>query len=158
VRINIPIWSRLTRVQRILLGVVVLIVVAFALAAGSSGREGEGSPDDAHHGVVGWLGGLFDGSTLVSRSALSGPCLPTSGPLEVDGSCTVHVAAGSGDVRKLKLRPRTPIVVRAPIPGQDRTGEQHVAANTEVDVAVNADATDVVLRCDGDSTCVVDLA
>jgi hypothetical protein len=155
-KLRIPILSKLSRLQRILLAAVVLVVVLFVLAAGNGSGSGTGS---AQHpgGIVGWLGDLFGGSTVVDRKDLSAPCLQPDGRLVVKDTCTLHVAAGSDDVRKVKLTAQAPVTVTAKAPGQDTTGTRDVAAGDELDVAVDQNANDIEIKCDAAQACVVEL-
>jgi hypothetical protein len=77
--IRIPILSTLTRLQRILLAAVALVIVLFIVAVGVGGGSSEGSPEDGQQGFVGWLGGLFGGSAAVDHHAITTGCLAPAG-------------------------------------------------------------------------------
>ncbi len=156
--IRIPVLSKLTRLQRILLAAVVVVIALFVVAAATGDRDGGAGAAQHPGGLVGWLGGLFGGSSTVDRKDLSADCLQDDGTLAIKGSCTLHVAAGSGNVRKVRLTARQAVSVRAKPPGQDTTGTRDVAAGDRLDVAVDQNANDIVITCTSGGTCVVTIA
>ena len=151
--VRIPILSRLTRIQRILLAVVVVIVIAFFFAVGCT--NGGSSNAAEPPGFVKAIGNLFR-APAVARKDITAPCLSPDGKLTIDGSCKVHVDAGSDDVRELKLKTVGAITVRAPVPRQDSIGEKQLEPGEEFKVAIDADAADIEIIC-AESPCVVSL-
>src|SRR5262245_28524577 len=95
-RIRIPLWSRLTRLQRILLGVVTAIVVLFVVTVGVGGVGGQADLSRPP-GFVTWLGDLFGGPPAVDPADVTGACVPTTGVpadglLEFGDTCVLQVA------------------------------------------------------------------
>jgi len=151
--VRIPILSKLTRIQRILIVVVAVVVTAFFFAVGCS-NDGQGNAAEPP-GFIQGIGDLF-GPPAVERKAITAPCLNPAGKLTIDGSCKVHVDAGSDDVRELKLKTEGAVTVRAPVPRQDSIGEKQVNPAEEISIAIDADAADIEIIC-ADSPCVVSL-
>lgn len=83
-RIRIPIWSRLTRLQRLLLAAVTVVVVLFVLTTSLGARHGDGDAGGGGlaepPGFVQWMGDLFGGSTRVDPADVSGDCPRASPP------------------------------------------------------------------------------
>jgi hypothetical protein len=159
IRIRIPIWSRLTRVQRILLASVAVIVLLFvtALAIGGSQDEGDAAKPP---GFVTWLGGQFAAPTAVDPADLSGACLPALGlpedhVLNIDANCDLRVAAHKGDLRELRLRAHGNVSVEAPLPRGDGSATKELDDGDELKVSVNADGADIMLTCSGSDKCAV---
>jgi hypothetical protein len=151
--VRIPILSKLTRVQRILIVVVAVVVTAFFFAVGCT-NDGQGNAAEPP-GFIKGIGDLF-GPPTVERKDITAPCLNPAGKLTIDGSCKVHVDAGSDDVRELKLKAEGAVTVRAPVPRQDSIGEKQVNAAEGISIAIDADAADIEIIC-ADSPCVVSL-
>jgi hypothetical protein len=154
---RIPVWSGLTRLQRILLGAIVVIVALFIVSAATSGRAGDGGPDSGRSGIVAWLGDLLGGSSTVDRKDLSADCLQPDGRLVINGSCVLRVARSDSDVRQVKLRARDALSVRAPAPRGDQVVTDDLDAGKDVAIAVNGDGADITLTCAGADTCVATL-
>jgi len=74
IRLRIPIWSRLTRVQRILLGVVALIVALFVLTVGLGGNRADVNLAEPP-AFVERLGSLFGGPPAVEPADVGGDCI-----------------------------------------------------------------------------------
>ncbi|MFC7483973.1 hypothetical protein ACFQX7_33555 [Luedemannella flava] len=108
VRLKIPIWSALGRLQRVLLGAVVVVVALFIASVSVGASQEPGDPASHPDGFVGWLGDLVGGPPAADRADLTGPCLVEDGTaLQVDGSCVVTVAASDESLRRITLRART---------------------------------------------------
>lgn len=74
-RIRVPIWSGLTRLQRLLLAAVTVVVVLFVLSTGLGARHGDGGGGLAEPpGFVQWMGDLFGRSSRVDPADLGGDC------------------------------------------------------------------------------------
>jgi len=74
IRLRIPIWSRLTRVQRILLGVIALIVALFILSVGLGGNRADVNLAEPPAFIKG-LGNLFGGPPAVEPADVGGDCI-----------------------------------------------------------------------------------
>lgn len=143
----------MTRSQKILLGVGVLIVVLFVLSVANGSRSGTGDAGSGRSGFVAWLGKLAGPPATVDRTDVTADCLQPGDRLEVKDSCTVTVAAGDG-TRSLKLHAENAVTVTAPVPNDDSTADHEAKAGEDVSVTVDADGADVVLRC---GSCVLTL-
>ena len=143
----------MTRSQKILLGVGVLIVVLFVLSVANGSRSGTGDADSGRSGFVAWLGKLAGSPPTVDRADVTADCLQPGDRLEVKDSCTVKVAAGKG-TRSLKLHAVDAVSVTAPEPNDDSTAEHDAAAGEDISVTVDEGGADVVLRW---GTCVLTL-
>jgi hypothetical protein len=161
-RLNIPVWSRLTRVQRILLGVVVLIVVLFIVTESIGVGRGDGDPSQPG-GLVTAMGQLFGKPPPVAPADLSGSCLPTGGipankTLPVNGSCILRVAKSADDLRQLALQAKGGVTIQAPVPRGDDTATKQLADGDKLNVSVNGDGADITLTCVGKDPCAVVLS
>ena len=159
-RLKIPIWSRLTRLQRILLGVIVAIVVLFIVAVGVGSGRGDGDPSHPG-GFVTLLGKMFGAPPGVAPADLSGACVPQEGvpsnkTLAVSGTCVLRVAKGDKDLRQLKLRAHGAVTVEAPVPRGDGTATKKLADGEDLTVSVNSDGADITLTC-GANACAIEL-
>ncbi|MFY1638007.1 hypothetical protein ACN27F_32810 [Solwaraspora sp. WMMB335] len=154
--VRIPVWSKLTRPQRILLVVVVVLVVGYGLALGGA-RSTDGSAADRPSGLVGWLGDRLAGTNDADRADLSAPCLRSDTQLDVAGTCTLTVAAVDGSaMRSVRMRTDAPLVVQATTPGGDTVVSSELAAGDDLSVSVDSTGGDIGLRCRAD-TCTVTL-
>jgi hypothetical protein len=158
-RVRIPIWSALNRLQRILLGVVVLVVVLFIVTVASGGSERKADPAQPP-GFVTWLGDLFGEPGAVEAADLSADCLPPEGlppdgRLAIDGSCVLRVAARDADLRRLTLKAEGAVTVQAPVPRGEDTATKELASDDQVDVSVDSDGAEITLTCFGAASCAV---
>lgn len=159
VRLKIPIWSKLSRLQRVLLGAVVVVVALFIASVSAGATQDPGDPAAHPDGIVGWLGDLVGGPPAVDRADLTGPCLVDDGKaLQVDGSCVLTVAAGDESLRRITLRATDPVTVVAPVPRQDTTASSDLGAGDELAVDIDADGGDLTITCPSGGTCAVGLS
>jgi hypothetical protein len=156
-RLRIPLWSRLTRLQRILFAAVALIVVLFvvAVSAGASGQRDLSRPP----GFITWLGGVFGGPDPVAPTDVNGDCVPGQGlpadrRLTIHSSCVLHVRAAGADLRQLKIHTEGAMSVEAPAPRGDTTVVKQLGAQDDVSVAVNSGGADITITCAA-SSCAV---
>src|SRR5215468_8319449 len=122
--------------QKVLLGVLVLIVALFVTSTATGSRNGEGDAHSGNGGLVGLLHHVTGGASTVPRKDVKAPDCPpeANGVLTVKGSCALHVGKASS-TRQLKLRAGSvPITVTAPVPQQDYTDDKDVDAGAEIDV------------------------
>jgi hypothetical protein len=159
-RIQIPIWSRLTRLQRILLGVIVAIVALFIVAVGVGSGRGDGDPSHPG-GFVALLGKAFGQPPPVNPADLSGACVPAEGvpankTLAVSGKCVLRVAKGDADLRQLKVRAHGAVTVEAPVPRGDDTATKKLADGEDLAITVKSDGADIMLTCGADA-CAIEL-
>lgn len=172
-RIRIPIWSRLTRVQRILLAAVVAIVVLFVVAEGVGAGQGKGDPSRPP-GFVNGLGDLFGEPDRVDPADLSGPCVPVDGMpadglIAIGGTCVLRVDKADAGLRQLKMHARGGLTVEAPIPRGDEKGDgeekgggetavRELANGEDLTVTIDAAGADITLTCVGTDSCGVELS
>jgi hypothetical protein len=137
--------------QKVLLGVLVLIVALFVTSTATGGRNGQGDARSGNGGLVGLLHHGVGGASTVPRKDVDAPGCPpdTNGVLTVKGSCALHVGKASS-TRQLKLRAgAVPLTVTAPVPRQDYTEDKDVDAGAEIDVAIDTKGADVTVACRG---------
>ncbi|GAA1832182.1 hypothetical protein GCM10009682_58340 [Luedemannella flava] len=158
VRLKIPIWSALGRLQRVLLGAVVVVVALFIASVSVGASQEPGDPASHPDGFVGWLGDLVGGPPAADRADRTGPCLVEDGTaLQVDGSCVVTVAASDESLRRITLRAKDAVTVVAPVPRGDSTATSDLAAGDELAVDIDADGGDITITCPSGGTCAVGL-
>jgi hypothetical protein len=136
----------MTRNQKLLAGLVALVVVLFVVALGTS-SDGEGDPNARPGGLVGLLGNWFGDAASADAADLSGDCLRPGGRLEVDGSCVLTVAPSDEDVRVVKLHAESATEVSAPSVRGDTTVTTDLDAGEDASVTVGPDGADITLTC-----------
>jgi hypothetical protein len=151
---GIPVWSRLTRGQRILVAAVVVVVGLFVASVATGGRRGGGSAAE-QSAPLAWLGDVLSSAVAVDPADVRSDCLDPPSLFTVDGSCVVRVAPADADLRTLTLRTRDPLSVSAPVPGTDEVATSELDAGGSVTVAVDADGADIELECGDVDPCVV---
>jgi hypothetical protein len=137
--------------QKVLLGVLVVIVALFVTSVATGSRTGQGDADSGHSGPVSLLHRLTGGASTVPRKDVQAPGCPldANGVLTVTGSCALHVGKASS-TRQLKLRVgAVPVTVTAPVPQQNYTKDQDVDPRAEIDVAIDKAGADVTVTCRG---------
>jgi len=159
VRMRIPVWSRLTRTQRVLAVVVGVVVVLFVVAAGSGGRGGDVNLTSPPWFVT-WLDRLVGSPPAVDRADLSGSCvpvdgLPPNGQVAISGSCTLDVAARDANLRGLRITATDPVSVRAPVPHADQTATKDLTAGDALTVSIDSRGAEVTVTCRSAATCSV---
>lgn len=147
--------------QKVLLGLLAVLLVALFVVAVGAGRDDRGDPG-ARHGFVDRLGALGGQRSAVDPATVSADCADETGRLVFSGSCVVRVA-DPGGLRTLVLRSAAGFTVAAPAPGDaDLTIRDEVepaADGTGAVAKVAVDqATEVGLGCPGLGGCTVVVA
>jgi hypothetical protein len=144
----------MTRSQKVLLGVLILVTALFAVAVGTSGRAGTGDADSGRTGLVALLDKWMPGGTDVARSDFSAPDCPpdATGRLTVKPRCVLTVAGHDGGTRRLKIKPQQPLTITAPVSGRTDTAKNHLDAGAEATIVLDKTGGTITLDCD-DSPC-----
>jgi hypothetical protein len=135
----------LTRGQKILLAVAVLIVALYVTGVATPQGSGSGV-DPTQNGLVKMLGGWFGGPGEVHAGELSAPCL-ADGRLSIKDSCVLAVAASDKDLREVVLTSDRPAKLSTRAPNDDTVLEQELTAGEEVRVAVDSAGAEITLTC-----------
>lgn len=146
--------------QKVVLGTLAVLLVAFFAFAVGVGGAGQGRADD-RPGFVQRLGRLAGGSSTVDPATVQADCDRTGDVLSFVGGCAVRVA-DPGELRTLVLRSGRRFVVSAPAPGDaDLTVRSEVepenGGEAVARIAVDG-ATTVLLGCPGGVGCTVTVA
>lgn len=140
--------------QKVLLGLVAVVVVALFVVAVAGRHPGDGNPG-GHNGFVDWLGRLGGKQAGIPATDVSATCPREDRTVTVTGTCTLHVVDPKS-LKLLVLRSSAPFRVSAPAPGKaDYTATDTATVKdgvAELKVAVDKE-TDVVVAC----TCTVTL-
>ena len=149
----------MTTGQKVLAGVVVLVVALFALTIGTQGNADAGSDGTApRSGFVDLLTERFASSATVPATELTGSCRLTGDSIVVQGSCVVDVAASGSGVRKLTMRNAgAPARITARVPLRSDTATTDVDPHAAVSVAVDGEGTSIRIACVGLSVCVLEV-
>lgn len=143
--------------QKVLVGVLVVIVALFVVSVATQGRADDDT-GAADGGLVGLLSDGLGSSTAVVRAELSGSCLDNGEPLSFQGDCVLRVAPSGERLRQLELRnDGPPLRVTARIPQRDDTADKTIETGKSIAVAVDGDGAPVVLGCLPLATCTVTL-
>ena len=146
----------MTRNQKLLGGLVALVVVLFVLSLTNGGGNDGGNPGAKPGGLEGLLGDWFGDAAAADEADLSGDCLRPGGRLELDGTCVLRVAPSDQDMRVVKLHTEQPVTVSAPSVRGDTTVTADLAAGEDASVSVGPDGADITLTC-GAESCVLTL-
>lgn len=137
----------LTRGQKILAAVAVLIVALFVTGVATQGDDGEITVDPQDNALVRTLGDWFGDPDPVDPADLAAPCL-TGDTLTIEAVCVLTVAPADADLRELALRPDGALRLHTRAPHDDTDLDRDVAAAEQIDVAVDDQGVDITLSCD----------
>ena len=145
--------------QKVLCGVLVLVIAGFAAAVGLGARQGDGNADSGRTGLVRLLNDLIGGGAQVAAGDVEAPDCPpdAAGVLTVPGRCVLRVAAGKPETRRLTMRAQNPLTVTAPVARQDYAADTRLAAGDEATVAVESGGAEITVACAAATTCAVTL-
>ncbi len=136
----------LTRAQKILAAVAVLIVALFI--TGVVTQDGDVTmADPRDNTLVRTLGGWFPDPDPVEPADLAAPCL-ADGVLVIETSCVLTVAAAGSDLREVELTPDAALHLTTRAPHDDTVLERDLTAGEAVRVAVDDQGVDITLTCD----------
>jgi hypothetical protein len=141
----------LTRGQKVLAVVAVLIVALYVTGVATQQGSTSGQVDPTQNGLVKTLGRWFGGPDQAELGELSAPCLAQT-QLTIKDSCVLTVASSGKDLREVVLRPQQPVHLRTRAPHDDALLDKDLTSGEEVKVTVDSSGADVVLTC---SSCVV---
>lgn len=136
----------LTRGQKLLAVVAVLIIALFVTGVATQDGSGEQS-DPSEHGLVRLLGGWFADPEQVSPEELSSPCL-AGGKLTIEDSCVLTVAPSEKDLREIRLRPEQAVRLQTRAPHDDTNLDKDLSEDDDIKVAVDGKGVDITLTCD----------
>jgi hypothetical protein len=137
----------LTRAQKILAAVAVLIVALFVTGVVTQDGGEVAMADPRDNALVRTLGDWFADPEPVDPADLSAPCL-TAGVLIVEASCVLTVAPADSDLREVELTSDQPLRLRTRAPHDDTVLDRDVPAGEPIRVAVDDQGVDITLTCE----------
>ncbi|MBB5872962.1 hypothetical protein F4553_006396 [Allocatelliglobosispora scoriae] len=137
----------LTRGQKILAAVAVVIIALFVTGVATQGDDGEVTVDPTQNGLVKMLGGWFGSPDQAELGELTAPCL-TESVLAIEGSCVLTVKGSDKDLREVLLQPDQALQLHTRAPHDDAVLDKDVEAGKEIKVAVDGDGVDITLSCE----------
>ncbi len=135
----------LTRGQKILAVVIVLIIALYVTGAATQNGSGP-PPDPSQHGLVKALGGLFGGPPQAKLEELSAPCL-SGNTMSIKDSCVLTVTPSDEDIREVRLRPDRVVSLKTRTPRSDDVSEETLEGGSSVDVAIDDRGGEITLTC-----------
>lgn len=134
--------------QKILIGVVVVIVALFAVSIVTQGGADAETDVPPRSGLVDLLTERLGASAAVAPAELSGSCRRTGEIIVVQGNCVIDVAQSDKSLRQLKLHNDGPRVrITARVPRRTDTAEKDIQPGAAISVAVDGAATPVGIVC-----------
>ena len=174
----VPVISKLTRGQRVLAVVAVVVLAMFVGTTATNARHGATGGDPRDNGLVKALGNLFGGTSEAAAADLTAACppptatpapdapatapvaTPSAAPrhqLAIEGSCVVTVARSDEDLRTVTVTATDAVRVHARAPHDTSELDADVDAGAALEVSVDGDGVAITITCATTPSCVVSL-